>query len=108
MKKPFIPSHTEYVNETFLNTLLKFDERDLTIKILIPLFKAMGYDKVDYHHGPYEGGKDLICWKKNELQLLTLTVVQIKKYKLSAKQRVFLGCSLTKPDHILKALKSLT
>ena len=59
-------------------------EHDLTSSVIIPLFKAIGFHKVDYHGGPYEEGKDVICWRKDEIDVLELAVVQVKKFKASA------------------------
>ena len=68
-----------------LKILQKFSEKSFTIEILVPLFYAFGFEKVDYHGGPYEEGKDLIFWRYDELGLVELAVAQIKKYKPSAK-----------------------
>ena len=59
-------------------------EYDLTIELLIPLFHALGYPKIDYNGGPYEEGKDIICWRKDEFEDLELLVCQVKKYKPTA------------------------
>lgn len=53
--------------------------------MLIPLLESMGYGSVDYNGGPHELGKDVICWKTDELNELHLTVVQVKRYKPSAR-----------------------
>lgn len=65
--------------------LQSLSEHEFTTDILIPLFQAIGYTKVDYHGGPYEGGKDIICWKKDEFNDTELMVCQVKKYKPTAK-----------------------
>ncbi|KHK02795.1 NACHT domain-containing protein [Desulfovibrio sp. TomC] len=65
--------------------LQSLSEHELTIDILIPLFQAIGYSKIDYNGGPYEEGKDIICWKKDELNDIELMVCQVKKYKPTAK-----------------------
>jgi signal transduction histidine kinase len=59
-------------------------ERELTTKVLKPLLYSLGYDKVDYHGGSYEEGKDLICWKRDELDQVELCVAQVKKVRPSA------------------------
>jgi len=66
-----------------LRELQRISERELTANILKPLFKRMGYFKVDHSCGPDEVGKDLICWRKDELGDTVLTVIQVKKYKPS-------------------------
>ena len=60
-------------------------ELELTQRVLIPLFEAMGYSKADYHGGPYEGGIDLILWKKGDFDITELSVAQVKKWKPSAR-----------------------
>ena len=72
----YISKATEYFQ--------KLSESELTKDVLIPLFKTMGFLKVDYHGGPYEKGKDLIMWKNDVLDNNELTVVQVKKWKISA------------------------
>jgi hypothetical protein len=72
------------INQAILNSLQIMQEKILTQEILIPLFYEMGYYKVDYHGGVYEGGKDLICWKLDELGFTELAVVQVKLWKLKA------------------------
>lgn len=71
--------------DSTLKVLQKFSEKSLTLEILVPLFYALGFEKVDYHGGPYEEGKDLIFWRYDELGLVELAVAQVKKYKPSAK-----------------------
>lgn len=66
-----------------MEKLTKLKENELTQKTLIPLFRALGFDKVDYHGGPYEEGKDTICWRSDELGLLEVAVAQVKKFKPS-------------------------
>ena len=61
--------------------LQQLSEIELTKEILIPLYKKFGFFKVEYHGGSYEEGKDLICWRKDELDSLELGVVQVKKFK---------------------------
>lgn len=38
-----------------------YKEDDFTKEILVPLFKAMNYDRVEFHGGPSERGRDLIA-----------------------------------------------
>ena len=59
-------------------------ESELTKNIIIPLFRTLGYDKVDFYHGPHEGGKDVICYRNDPLGFLEVTVIQVKRYKPSA------------------------
>jgi ABC-type lipoprotein export system ATPase subunit len=62
----------------------KMTEAIYTHEVIIPLFKAMGYESVDHYGGVYEGGKDLICWKTDIFGEKELTVVQIKRTNASA------------------------
>lgn len=46
----------------------KMKEDELSQKVVIPLLKAMGFQDVFYHHGGInEQGKDIVCWKRDEL-----------------------------------------
>jgi len=58
-------------------------EADFTKIVLIPIFQSFG-NKVDYHGGPNERGKDLICFKEDDFGDTEVTVVQVKKTKPSA------------------------
>lgn len=43
-------------------------EEDLRKKILVPLLRAMGFQDVyEYHGGAGERGKDIVCWRTNDL-----------------------------------------
>ena len=59
-------------------------EAKLTLDVLVPLFKAMGFSKVEYHGGPFEKGRDLIMWREDELGDDELIVVQVKRWKTSS------------------------
>lgn len=72
--------HTS-IKDIALTNLQALTEADLTKRFLVPLFKNFGFDRVDYYGGQYEGGKDLICWRNDELKMVELAVVQVKKYK---------------------------
>lgn len=72
------------IRETVLKMLQSLSEKDLTLNIIVPLLKAIGYEKIEYHGGPYEIGKDIICWGIDEIGLTKLTVVQVKKYKIES------------------------
>src|SRR5579863_6314596 len=46
----------------------QMSEDDLRKKVLIPLLKAMDFQDVyEYHGGSGEQGKDIVCWRANEL-----------------------------------------
>ena len=40
--------------------LLKYNKKDFTKKFLIPLYKEMGFENVEYTHCVLEYGKDVI------------------------------------------------
>lgn len=64
-----------------MQAIQKLSERDLTVNVLVPLFKIIGYERVEYSGGPYEQGKDIVCWRRDELGELELAVAQVKLYK---------------------------
>src|ERR1022692_798886 len=70
-------------DETVLTSLQQMQENEFSQAILLPLFKALGFAQVEFHGGPSEYGKDLICWRRDEIQELELAVVQVKRYKPS-------------------------
>jgi hypothetical protein len=44
------------------------DEATLRTHVLIPLLREMGYQDVfEYHGGAGEQGKDIVCWKPEDL-----------------------------------------
>lgn len=46
--------------------LLAMDEAELREKVLIPLFRAMGFQDVFHHHGSNERGKDIVMWRPDQ------------------------------------------
>ncbi len=77
----------EHQSSSQLLALQQMPEHEFTQRVMVPLLKALGYDPVDVHHGPDEGGKDLICWQHDELGDLALTVVQVKRFRLARRAR---------------------
>ena len=75
---------TKEIMDVVLNNLLKMNENDITKEVLMPLLMRIGWGRVDFHGGPYEEGKDVICWRRDELDSLELGVAQVKKYKPTA------------------------
>lgn len=45
----------------------KMRETEFREQIIMPLMQAMGYKGVYEYHGPTERGKDIVCWKDDEL-----------------------------------------
>ncbi|MDC8831856.1 hypothetical protein [Alteromonas gilva] len=60
MENEIVPSHLQQ----YLYQLCAMREDSFTKDILIPLFSAMGYTRVDFNGGPYEKGKDLIATRQ--------------------------------------------
>lgn len=65
-------------NDVYLNALQSLREDDLSQRVIKPLFESMGCYRVDFHGGPYEGGKDIIAYTKAPLGD-HISVVQTKK-----------------------------
>lgn len=75
----------DYQTKKLLSKLQEISEQELTLNVLKPLFHALRYERVDYHGGQNEGGKDIICWTTDELGDTELIVAQVKKYKPTAR-----------------------
>src|SRR5690348_559356 len=73
------------LDELVLHRLQALDEEALNREFIIPLFQALPFDSVDYHGGPGELRKDLVCWRNDPIDGPTLTVVQIKCIAPSAR-----------------------
>ena len=71
------------MQEIVLNSIKNMREDDFTKDILIPLFYKLGYEKVIYNGGVNENGKDIICWKTDEIGDKEVTTVQVKMKDLS-------------------------
>ncbi len=71
--------------DALVKQLQKIKENVLSQAVLVRLFRTFGYDEVDFHGGPDEQGKDLICWRRDELDDVELGVVQVKRYKPTRK-----------------------
>lgn len=72
-------------DEVLIQKLSELDEFTLTRDILMPLMRKLGWVRVDYYGGAYEKGKDIICWRLDELDLAELGVVQVKKFRPSGR-----------------------
>lgn len=69
-----------------IDALCSFKEDDFTKNILLPLFQAMNYSRVEFNGGPNERGRDLIAQRDNPPLPNPKTVyVQTKKIKSSTK-----------------------
>jgi hypothetical protein len=64
--------------------LQSLSEEDLCIKILVPLFRAMGYESVRYYHGGVlEQGKDIVMCRRDELRGRINYAVVVKAQKIT-------------------------
>jgi hypothetical protein len=66
---------------TLLTALQSQTERDLTETVLVPLFGAMGYERVSLEGGAHESGRDMVCWGSDELGEPRIVVVQVKHFR---------------------------
>jgi len=62
---------------------LEMDEVDYSKNVVIPVLEAEGYEKIDFHHGQSEIGKDLIFYRDAGLSRRQLVVAVIKPDRLS-------------------------
>lgn len=104
------PKLTNTREDILLGKLQAMSEAEFTELALIPLFKSMGF-KVDYHGGPSEGGKDLICRKGGDFGFHEISVVQVKKTTASAaagKSNSFSGIVTQLQQAVEKKVPSLS
>jgi hypothetical protein len=73
--------------EILLARIQSIKENTFTQTVLVPLFKSFGYAQVEFHGGTAEEGKDLICWRRDELGEVELAVAQVKRYRPSRKAK---------------------
>ena len=70
----------------------KMDEAVLRKQIVIPLLRALGFQDVyEYHGGSGEQGKDIVCWKPDELGVRQNLVIVAKATQMSGKAQVNKG-----------------
>jgi len=69
--------------DLLIKKLTSMDETYFTKTIIIPLLEAMKYDKVEYHGGTDENGKDVICWEQDKFGDKIVTAVQVKRVAAS-------------------------
>ena len=74
------------------DTFQKLNEADLRKKVLIPLLQAMKYrDVYEYHGGAGEQGKDIVCWKPDDLSSRKNLALVVKATKMSGQAQVGKG-----------------
>lgn len=84
MAKKRIPRRLARITNSedgLLAALQNLSEYELTNSVLIPLLKELNHSRVEYFGGPTEQGKDIICWREDELGEVELCVAQVKKFK---------------------------
>jgi hypothetical protein len=64
--------------QELLDRLQALPERDLTERVVAPLFQSLGYSRVVREHGPHERGRDLICWREDVFGRTEVAAVQVK------------------------------
>lgn len=83
-----------------LDALAEFKEDDFTKTFLVPLFEAMGFERVEFHGGAYEQGRDLIAVMTQQPgNRKRVVYVQSKKI---GKQNTASGALITTLGHQLR------
>lgn len=59
------------------------DEKEFTLKILVPLIRKLGFSNVRYNHGEKEFGKDIIFSRRTEFDEFEYWGVQVKTGDIS-------------------------
>lgn len=89
--------HLRHVHQAKMITTDSFqnmNESALRKKVLFPLLKAMGYKDIhEYHGGSGEQGKDIVCWKADELGSRQNLAIVVKATKMSGKARAISGAA---------------
>jgi hypothetical protein len=62
---------------------LEMPEPDYARSVVIPVLEAEGYQRIDFHHGNTEVGKDLIFFRDNGFDNRALVVAVVKTDKVS-------------------------
>ena len=74
-----LESHTEIkLDAQSISKDVLQNEEQFSLKVLLPLFRSMGYQGVKYNHGPREFGKDIIFSDVDELGIRRNFGVQVK------------------------------
>lgn len=66
--------------------LERLNEADLRQHVFIPLMEKMGLSGTfEWHGGPGELGKDIVCWKEDDLGSRRNTAIVAKARRISGK-----------------------
>ncbi len=71
--------------------LQQMNESTLRKDVLIPLLKAMQYHDVFEHHSMTERGKDIVCWKADDLGCRTNLALVVKAVPITGKATIYEG-----------------
>ena len=70
----------------------KMNEEALRKEVLLPLLRAMGYNDVyEYHGGSGEQGKDIVCWKADDVGSRENLALVVKATQMTGKAKVDKG-----------------
>jgi len=75
-------------NDFYYTAMRAYTEDDFTKEIVEPLFKAMGYNRVEFHGGPNERGRDLIASCKMPPPVKDEYVVYVQSKKLNKNNKL--------------------
>lgn len=67
------------------------DEIALQKYVLQPLLGAMGFQDISISHGPNEKGKDIVCWRKDELGCRRNLALVVKAVRLTGQAKMAKG-----------------
>ena len=74
-----LAGHTELaLNKGSIDKKVLGDETAFSLNVLLPLFRSMSYQNVQYNHGPHEFGKDIIFSDFDRLSIERTFGVQVK------------------------------
>ncbi|HMK26066.1 MAG TPA: NACHT domain-containing protein [Chitinophagaceae bacterium] len=73
----------EQIKNKIASKLQTIKENELTKTILVPLFEALGYHKVEFFGGNSEEGKDILLWEIDKFGDIKLIVAQVKHFKFT-------------------------
>ena len=54
------------------------DEREFTLRTVLPILRKLGFQNVRYNHGKRECGRDVVCARLTEFQDLEIWGAQVK------------------------------
>jgi len=68
--------------------LVKMKEDQLCKQVLVPLLRAMKFNHVAYYHGGEgEKGKDIVCWKEDEVKARLNYALVVKSQKITGQAK---------------------